>query len=202
MKHRIVFSGGWDLPFAEAFSRVPSAITRGWSLYPIASWQSGFPLDVSANLPRSRTRPGPSGAGDSQLVRANLVGSKVNVLSPHQNTAPDGGARYISASNFNRAGLTNDTAAVPDTPTYGTLGRNAFRGPSRQNIDLSVAKLTPLFRGDHAVSLELKGDFFNLLNTPEFGNPITRITSSQFGEIVSTYPDSFRIIQVAGKLRF
>lgn len=202
VKHRIVFSGGWDLPFAEAFSRVPSAITKGWSLYPIASWQSGFPLDVSANLPRSRTRPGPSGAGDSQLVRANLVGSKVNLLSPHQNTAPDGGARYISKSNFSTAGLTNASGVVPATPTYGTLGRNAFRGPSRQNIDLSVAKVTPLFRADHAVSLELKGDFFNLLNTPEFANPNTTITSSKFGEIVSTSPDSFRIIQVAGKLRF
>src|SRR5260370_1394372 len=149
VKHRIVFSGGWDLPFAEAFSRVPKAITKGWSLYPIISWQSGFPLDVTANLARSRTTPGPSGAGDSQLVRANLVGNKVITLDPRSNTAADGGARYMNASNFNRTGLTNVSKAVPTNPTYGTLSRNAFRGPGRQNIDLSIAKATTLVHGDH-----------------------------------------------------
>ena len=202
VKHRIVFSGGWDLPFAETFSKAPKAITTGWSLYPIVSWQTGFPLDVSANLSRSRTRPGPSGAGDSELVRVNLVGNKVKILSPHQNTTSDGGAGYISASNFNRTGLTNAAGVVPTNPTYGTLGRNSFRGPGRQNIDMTAAKVTPLLRGDHPLTLELRGDFFNLLNTPEFSNPNVTITSPQFGEITSTYTDSFRIIQLAGKLRF
>ncbi|WP_263381755.1 TonB-dependent receptor domain-containing protein [Granulicella arctica] len=202
VKHRIVFSGGWDLPFAEAFSAVPKVFTKGWSLYPIVSWQSGFPLDVSANLARSRTTPGPSGAGDSQLVRVNLTGNKVTTLSPHTNTAADGGAQYITKANFNRNGLTNVAKVIPTTPTYGTLPRNSFRGPSRQNIDMSIAKLTQLTHGDHGVAFELKGDFFNLLNTPEFGNPITTITAANFGEITSTYTDSFRIIQLAGKLRF
>ena len=202
VKHRVVFSGGWDLPFAESFSALPKVFTRGWSLYPIVSWQSGFPLDVSANLPRSRRAPGPSGAGDSQLVRVNLVGNKVTTLSPHENTASDGGAQYIQKSNFNRNGLVNTAGTLPTTPTYGTLSRNAFRGPSRQNIDLSVAKVTQLTHGDHALAFELKGDFFNLLNTPEFANPITTFTATNFGEITSTYADSFRVIQVAGKLRF
>ena len=202
VRHRIVFSGGWDLPFAELFSALPKPITKGWSLYPIASWQSGFPLDVSANLAQSSSRPGPSGAGDAELVRVNLNGSKVTTLSPHQNTAADGGAQYVSKSNFNTDGLVNLPGVLPTNPTYGTLPRNAFRGPSRQNIDMTVAKATPLLRGDHPLTLEIRGDFFNLLNTPEFANPITTFTAANFGEITSTYADSYRIIQLAGKLRF
>ena len=192
VRHRIVLSGGWDLPFAEYLHGAPQLLTKGWSLYPIASWQSGYPLDVSDNLSRSRTNPGPSGAGDPQLVRVNLVGSKVKILSPHMNSQADGGLSYISHSNFD-ANVTSG---------YGTLGRNSFYGPSRQNIDMTIAKATSFRDGIHPLSLELRGDFFNLLNTPEFYSPNTTITSTKFGEITQTYADSFRIIQLAGKLRF
>jgi hypothetical protein len=202
VKHRIVFSGGWDLPFAEAFQRAPKLLTKGWSLYPIASFQTGFPLDVSANLPRSPTRPGPSGAGDSELVRANLVGSKVVTLSPHKNTAVDGNALYFNPANFNTDGLVNKKGLVPTNPTYGTLSRNAFRGPSRQNIDMTVAKVTSFRDGVHPLSLELRADFFNLFNSVEFANPNTIYGSGTFGEITTTYRDSYRIMQLAGKIRF
>ncbi len=202
VKHRIVFSGGWDLPFDEALQRVPKLLTKGWSLYPIASFQTGFPLDISANLPRSRTRPGPSGNGDSQLVRANLVGSTVRTLSPHQNTTVDLGALYFDPANFSTAGLVNTPGVVPTNPSYGTLSRNAFRGPSRENIDMTVGKVTSFRDGEHPLSLELRADFFNLLNSAEFANPNTIYGSATFGEITTTYADSYRILQVAGKIRF
>jgi hypothetical protein len=202
VKHRIVLSGGWDLPFDEYLGGSGlKLLTKGWSLYPIVSYQTGFPLDVTANLPRSRTRPGPSGAGDSELVRANLVGPKVVTLSPHKNPQTDGGLLYVSPSNFSTGGLENASGVIPATPTYGSLPRNAFRGPDRQNIDLSVAKVTQLLSNDR-LNFELRGDFFNLFNSPEFANPNTTITSSQFGQITSTYTDSYRIVQIAGKLRF
>ena len=202
VKHRIALSGGWDLPFDEYLGGTRTKLlTKGWSLYPIVSYQTGFPLDVSANLPRSRTRPGPSGAGDSELVRANLVGPKVVTLSPHKNPQPGGGLLYVNPANFSTDGLENESGVIPATPTYGSLPRNSFRGPDRQNIDLSVAKVTQLMSNDR-LNFELRGDFFNLLNTPEFANPNTTITSSQFGQITSTYADSYRIVQIAGKLRF
>ena len=202
VKHRIVLSGGWDLPFQEAFHSAPKLLTKGWSLYPIASYQTGFPLDIFANLPRSRTRPGPSGNGDSQLVRVNLVGNGVTTLSPHKNTTADGGALYFNPTNFSTAGLVNAPGAVPTNPTYGSLSRNAFRGPSRQNIDMTVAKVTSFRGGEHPLSLELRADFFNLLNSVEFANPNTIYGAGNFGEITKTYLDSYRILQVAGKVRF
>lgn len=184
--HRIVFSGGWDLPFADFLPSLPKPITKGWSLYPIASWQSGFPLDVGDNLQRSTSKPGPSGAGDQELVRANLVGNGVQILNPYDSTL----AQYFSAGNFTRTGVTG----------YGTAPRNLFYGPGRTNVDMSIAKATALTNGEHPLSFELRADFFNMFNITEFKSPNTTITSSFFGQITTTYDP--RIIQLAGKLRF
>ena len=154
-------------------------------------------------LPNRELVPGRRGAGDSELVRVNLNGTKVTTAqSAPEHGAGSGSANTSASRTSTRTVLTNLPGVVPTNPTYGTLSRNSFRGPSRQNIDMTVAKVTPLFKGDHPLTLEIRGDFFNLLNTPEFANPITTFTAANFGEITTTYTDSYRIIQLAGKLRF
>lgn len=189
--NRIVLSGGWDLPFEDLFSRAPKLLAKGWSVYPIAYQQSGFPLDVMANLQRDGT-PGPSGAGDQELIRANLVGDRVVTLNPYASVGHGNGAPYVQTSNFSRA----------VTSGYGTLSRNAFYGPGRTNVDMSFVKNTIFHDGEHPATLELRGDFFNLFNHTQFQAPNTTITSAFFGEITNTQPESYRIIQLAGKLRF
>jgi outer membrane receptor protein involved in Fe transport len=190
--HRIVLSGGWDLPFDEYFKSAPKAITKGWSLSPIASYQSGFPLDIFNNLQQSFSNPGPTGAGDQELVRVNLVVPKVQKLNPYSSVAADGGAPYLVPGNFS----TNVTSG------YGTLPRNSFYGPSRTNVDMSVIKETTLHGGDHPVRFQFRGDFFNLFNITQFQSPNTNPFASNFGEITQTYTDTFRIIQLAAKLQF
>ena len=189
---RIVLSGGWDLPFDEYVPSAPKLIAKGWSLYPIASYQSGYPLDIFNNYQQSSRNPGPTGAGDQELVRVNLVGARVQKLDPYASVASGGGAPYVSAGNFD----TNVTSG------YGTLSRNSFSGPGRTNVDMSVVKSTNLSTTEHPVNVELRGDFFNLFNITQFASPNTNPYSSQFGQITNTYTDSYRIIQVAGKLRF
>ena len=73
LTHYVAVSGAWELPFAKAWQSGPKVLTKGWTLYPIFTYRSGQPLDVFAGLSRSRTAVGPSGAGDSELVRANLI---------------------------------------------------------------------------------------------------------------------------------
>ena len=50
VRNTFALSGGWDLPFDKLWERGPKLLTRGWSLYPILTMRSGFPLDVFANL--------------------------------------------------------------------------------------------------------------------------------------------------------
>jgi len=197
IRHRIVFSGGWDLPFDHWWKSGPRRLTTGWSLSPIVSYRSGFPLDVFAGFGRSvGQRPGPSGAGDGNLVRANLVGPLV-LVDPR---LP--GNRYFSPTNFTTSGLGGSTclpcATNPALRTYGNFPRNAFRGPSRTNFDLEMSKTTSLW-GEKA-KLEFRAEFFNIFNTVQFRDPTTSFTSGTFGQISTTYDP--RIIQFGMKFHY
>jgi hypothetical protein len=193
---RITFSGGWDLPIDELWKSGPKMLTHGWSVYPIYTWRSGFPLDVFSGYSTDPDFPGPAGDGDAGEVRANLVGSKVHILNPHSNIQ-NGAAQYVTAGNF----------SVAQTG-YGTLGRNAFRGPAYDNLDASLVKTTDLVR--EQLKLELRLDAFNSLNHEQFETPgnLTLIPDGtplgsapgNFGQITTTYPQ--RIVQIAGKFVF
>ncbi|MGA7928337.1 MAG: carboxypeptidase regulatory-like domain-containing protein [Candidatus Sulfotelmatobacter sp.] len=88
VRQRISFSGGWDLPFDRMWARGPKRLTRGWSLYPIFTWRTGFPFDIFAQLPDAvdPANPGSSGAGDPYLSHAAVV-APIRMLNPrHQTT--------------------------------------------------------------------------------------------------------------------
>jgi hypothetical protein len=196
--HRIAFSGGWDLPFNHLWASGPKRLTKGWSLYPIFSWRTGFPMDIFSQLSSSTADPGPSGAGDASLVRANLTTSKVPMFDPRQTrtfTVPTGdketGSFWFDPTVFN----TNYPTGVM---TYGTYPRNSLRGPHRTNLDFAVAKKTALV--GERLNLEFRAEFFNILNQAEFQLPTLNILDPSFGQISSTYDP--RIIQFALKLTF
>ena len=204
LTHYAAISGTWELPFAKAWERGPKMLTRGWTLYPIITFRSGTPLDVFAGLSRSRTAVGPSGVGDPNLVRANLV-NQMTFFTPstYQTLGGRKGNFYFDPSAFERASLNSlqSSAAAATNPavrTYGNLGRNAFRGPDRTNFDIAVTK--NLFVYKESARVEIRADCFNCFNHAEFGNPSTSITSSLFGQI-STTADP-RIVQLAARFIF
>ena len=75
VRHRISLSGGWDLPLDRVWNGGPKALTKGWSIYPIFTYRTGFPFDISAQLPNvyDPNNPGTSGAGDPLLTNAAVV---------------------------------------------------------------------------------------------------------------------------------
>jgi hypothetical protein len=208
VRQTFVLSGGWELPFDKLWKSGPKLLTSGWSLYPILTMRSGFPLDVFANLNTSNEDPGPSGAGDAGIVRADLAGNTVRTLNPSAyQTFYNPSAGSTSAGNywFNPADLSNsralalDGVAITNSYLYGSFPRNALRGPGQTNLDFSISKH---FRIREGMDLELRGDAFNIFNHTEFQNPDTTytITSITFGQISTTYDP--RILQLALHLRF
>jgi len=205
VRNIITFSGGWELPFDNLWQSGPKQLTSGWSLYPIVTWHSGFPLDIFSDLYTTSGDPGPSGAGDAGYTRADLVGSSVATFNAHnfQNINGNAGNYYFSPNNFSTTNLDNlDNIAYNDASqlpyyTYGTFPRNGMRGPGAFNVDLALAKT---FKIGERATLELRGDAFNVFNHTQFGNPDTNITASTFGQI-STTADP-RILQVAAHLKF
>ena len=214
VRHRIVFSGGWELPFDRAWQGGPKRLTQGWHVFPIVSWRTGFPLDVFANLPSAfdYTSPGPSGAGDPGLVHANLVGP-VRTFDPHHIQTLGGatGNFWFDPTSFSNqqcfdsscqpgpTAFPDDSQAVadPTVRTYGTLPRNYFRGPGQVNLDLAFSKST---RIAERLQVEFRGDFFNLLNHAEFFDPNTNINDPNFGKVQFTYQP--RIIQLSLRFSF
>jgi hypothetical protein len=64
---------------------------------------------------------------------------------------------------------------------------------------MAISKRFPIYNRSQ---LELRGEAFNLLNHPNYSNPITAINStSTFGRITSTANDA-RLLQIAAKITF
>ncbi len=229
VRHRISLSGGWDLPFDRVWATGPKRLTQGWSLYPILTWRTGFPYDISAQLPDGvdPTNPGSSGAGDPYLSHAAIVGpiqtydpkqvrtineityNSVQVANhPHEYICQETktavtGHFIFNPNSFSNVPLENtdyydggipnacfpqlDPVDNPADRTYG-LHRNALRGPGLTNLDIAIAKTTSI---TERVKLELRVEYFNALNHPEFaqptlGNNATNIDSVNFGQVTTT----------------
>jgi len=204
LTHRVTFSGGWDLPFDKAWGAGPKALVKGWSLYPILSWRTGFPLTINSQLPFNPFDPGPSGAGDGYLANAVFASgfSNISILNPkHPGSCNNSNTGFSDSGNlyFNCAAFTS----IADVPGSGYgLPRNFFRGPGRTNLDLAFAKTTGI---TERLNAEFRVEAFNLFNHAEFANPDTNIFSGTFGQITSTTIgtlDTERILQLALRLTF
>ncbi|HKV92893.1 MAG TPA: TonB-dependent receptor [Candidatus Angelobacter sp.] len=183
VRHFLVFSGGWDLPF----NRGPKLLVKGWSLYPIFFWRTGYPLTASAGNFTEDQDPGLSGLGDGGLANADLTGP-IHYLDPH-NVQPLGGPFFFDPSSF------SDTPTAP----YGTAPRNVIRAPGRANLDFTLAKTTPIYK-DRA-TLELRVDAFNIFNHTQFSNFDTNAGDvGLFGQATQAYDP--RILQLAAHIRF
>ena len=89
--------------------------------------------------------------------------------------------------------------AIPSTPMYGNAGRNILRAPGTFNIDAVLAKSIPWGQNE-ARRIQVRTEFFNLLNHTNFGLPQTSIDSPGFGTITSALPG--RVIQFCARLEF
>jgi hypothetical protein len=151
--------------------RVLDTILGGWQVSMLISARSGFPF-----TPRTGTDASFSGNG---LDRPNIVGSPyVRDLSILQ---------WINPKAFqpNAAG------------TYGNAGYNSLIGPKFFNMD---SGLTKSFRIRETHRVELRFEFFNVLNHTNFNAPSSSLNSSQFGRIQSAYDG--RLLQLAAKYAF
>jgi hypothetical protein len=168
------YSNG-DIPHvfvAHAIWEVPRS--RGITVSVIATLQSGIPLAVTQVTNFNAF----AGFGTQ---RPNLSGDPA---LPSGERTP---ARWFDTGAF----------SVAPQFTLGTSPRNPVRGPSYRNVDLAVARTTRLAG---RVSLDVRAEVFNLLNTPALGAPTMVVGSPAFGSI--TTAGDPRVVQVALKMIF
>jgi hypothetical protein len=211
IRQRLVMSGGWVLPFDKLLPNAPKRLTSGWELFPIFTMQTGFPYNVSAGLYVDGATPGPSGAGDNNLVRPDILPGAVATENPSQvQSYAVNGSQLSGHFFFNPASLyvpacyasfaPPGTAGGCPAATYGNLARNFFRGPGLTNLDIALEKRTKLY--GEKMELSFRAEFFNVFNHTEWqtATGTVPITSPQVGQITSTLDP--RIGQMALRLRF
>jgi hypothetical protein len=75
---------------------------------------------------------------------------------------------------------------TPATGAFGAQRRNQFRGPVFFNTDLSVLKSTRVRLWSEGQQFVVGASFYNILNHPNFDQPVADVANSRFGQIVQT----------------
>jgi len=182
VRNRFVFNALYELPFGRGrtfgnnWNGPVNAILGGWVFSPILTLASGFPFDVVCKYCSSpSTRP--------------------DVVGPLQQL--NRATEWFNTSSFQKV-ATNLVTGAPIAP--GNSPRNPFTGPGTKTMDLSVAKTIAV---TERVRTELRGEFFNLFNTPQFSPPDGNLNDGGgFGKITSLRLDSQREIQLTLRVSF
>ncbi|MBZ5561862.1 MAG: carboxypeptidase regulatory-like domain-containing protein [Acidobacteriia bacterium] len=187
---RFVASFVWDLPnVPQQTPKVAKTVLRNWRFSGMVTLQSGLPFTVPSGINSPAIGTSTLGAPGSTVAYADLIGAGNPVL--HASSRGAEVAEYFDITRF----------AEPAPGTYGTVGRNALRGPGYANMDASLVRGFPLRFLGEAGRFELRLDAFNLFNRPNFGQPDTGLTSSTFGQLTYTIGNA-RLLQVAAKIVF
>jgi hypothetical protein len=181
VRHRLSASYSYDLPFGKGQAHLADAgwLLSGWQTFGIITLQSGRPFTVALLSDIDNSGTGRSILGFGANDRPNLVGD------------PNAGA-HTTDHWFNTAAFT-----FPARGTFGNAGRNILDGPSYQNVNFSLLKNTNI---TERLNLQLRAEFFNLFNHPNFNLPDNFLGSPTFGRISSARDP--RHIQFGVKLLF
>lgn len=145
------FSGAvvYTLPGYER-SKISNALTAGWNLSSVVVARTGFPFN-------------------GQVLAA------VQGADPRPNVV-QGQPFWIQAAGAPGGKMLNSSAFVlPPTGTQGNEARNNIPGFGLAEVDLSMGRK---FSVTDRCKLEFRTDAFNLLNHPNFTNPLAYVGSS------------------------
>lgn len=162
-RHMANISHVWDVPIGRGrkvgngMNRFADAFIGNWQINGILTFRSGLPLTIRAN---------DNSGSLSRGYRADRIGTGGKIGEVGQ------GGRWFDTSAY----------AVPRAGTLGSAGNGTERGPELKQYDVSLQKEFPLWEGGR---LELRGEFLNVTNTPQFNGPNRTVNSVQFGEIVT-----------------
>jgi hypothetical protein len=181
-RHRLVTSYTYELPFGKG-----KQLGAGWNGFlnaALGQWQVNGIVTLSSGSPLQMGTTGNTSFSFGGGQRPDSTGRNAKLDNPTLD-------RWFDTTAF----------ALPAQYTFGNVGRMhpSLRSDFVELFDFSVFKN---FRvaGDR-VSLELRGEFFNVLNHPVFGSPNTTVGNAQFGRVTGT-ANAPRQTQLALKLLF
>ncbi len=166
-RHGWTMSSLYELPigkgrrFASAMNPVLDAVVGGWQLNGIYTFRTGLPSTASLTQALANSTVNTGGGN-----RPNQVAD--SELAKDQRTID----RYFNTSAF--------VAPANNSFLFGNAGRNTVRGPSLSNLDLSVFKVLKI---RERFTFQIRGEFFNIPNHPNYGQPNVQVGNAAFGTI-------------------
>jgi hypothetical protein len=167
--HRLTWVFSYELPNRGGSMR---RLKNGWGFDSTVSLQSGQPFTLNYNCEDDY-----SGGGDC-FDRPDVVGPIVYHKHDPANfldltafampcTPTDLVTDPLNPNYTGPTGLASD--CQPGTRHYGNLGRNSLVGPTYKQWDLALYKSTAI---TERLKVQLRAEFFNLLNHPNFSSPL------------------------------
>jgi len=192
LPHRFTMGGTYQLPFGRgrtflSSNRWVDLAVGGWNVNATFVGQSGGPIAVKMNT------NGNSNAG-SGSQRPNLTGvTPCTSGSVQQRLGQGGKPTYLNAAAFSDPG----NGISGNAPR--TLG--GCSGPAYRNLDASIFKD---FKVVERVTMQFRGEFMNLTNTPQFSIPTGNLAigASSFGQVSTNAINFPRLITLGGKIMF
>jgi hypothetical protein len=154
---RFVWVAGYEFPTRGGSM---ARLKNGWGFNSSLNLQSGQPFTLNYNAEDDY-----SGGGDG-YDRPDVIGPVIYDKSNPANYLQLSSFAMPCTNNGSYSGFASD--CVPGTRHYGDLGRNSLTGPTYKQWDFAIYKNTTL--GERK-TLQIRADFFNILNHPNFANP-------------------------------
>ncbi len=164
IRHNVVISGMAELPFGRgkrwAGSGVGSALLGGWQINVLSRFNTGTPVTPTA--PATVLNAPGSGQFADCLGPVTTIGERT---------------RWWDRSN-----LADPNAVDRNTARFGTCGTGVLRSPGLINFDMGGFRK---FNVNERITVQFRGEAFNISNTPHFGSPNSDVSSGNFGLIGS-----------------
>lgn len=185
LDRRHVFTSNfiYEIPFFNKRDDFVRHLLGGWEVSGIVTVQTGLPFTaLGANFD-------PAGLGN---IPALIAGNRPNTLCD-----PNAGAPNTFLQWFNTGCYQLNPTAGPVPNRVSNTGRGTIDGPPTQRVDFSLFKRISI---GERVSLQLRGEAFNVFNHTNFRVISTSVALGTFGN-VTTVRDP-RTVQLGAKLSF
>ena len=202
--HRFYGPSPWDAPnrFSLSFNyELPSLsngqgfaghATRGWGLSGTSIYQSGYPFTVFSSATYNAANY-VAGADAHTIQTGDYLANGDNFSYPNVSSYQQGMSRTAYTTTVFTAG----EFTVPAAGTNGNEKPGQFRNPAFIQTDTTVYKNTHV---TERLNFQIRFEFFNLFNHPNFQNVQGDLSAGNFGQVTSqTLP---RWWQIGGKLTF
>ena len=179
--HNVASNWVWVLPFGPcqrlAGKGVQSRIIGNWQLSGTVVKASGIPVRITG--PSNSRLPGVNGSA-LRMKNPNLPSGQRTLEHWFDTTAFAPAALYS---------LGNDSRNQPN-----------LRAPGLSNVNGAVSRTQMI---TEKIRLQLRGEFFNTLNSPPYGVPAGNISSVNFGQVTTTTTAApGRTVQLVARLSF